>query len=646
MASSTSGPPPKSPFFAPSTPRKLVPISTPGGTSRLVKVTPPNAAVREHKSTVWGATSNLVNAIVGAGIVGIPFAFKETGLVAGIFLVILCAILTEKSLRVLIDTAKHVNVPSYEMLFESTYGSFGFYFISVNMLIMAYGGCLSYLMIIKDTLPVLLGTERGDVGMERAVLTVSTMAIILPISMQRDMADLAKTSKISVIFQCTMVLVVVLFAPVSSSVSARGGLFEIASHSIVEHRVFVGLGVLSFAYVCQHSAFIVAGSLDRPSGGRWAMATGRALGLCVVLEAAIGVAGYLAFLDDTEGDILNNFMDLGGDGMKRAGNVARGLMCTTMFFVYPMDSFVCRHVLVVLFFRGRRAHEGDDASVLARRDRRVAITLIVYFSSLIPALMVDNVGSVLAITGTIGASCLAYIGPGLIYMAVYGDKFLVKVDEVWGPPAEDENQPPQDVESSQLLPSTNKGSESTKSSPSPTKTIMQGLAKDAAWYLLLMPLWCSIAETGKKKLSDFQEKEALKSPHINRLGKEARSNGMEMPPVPEEQERRRRPRGGSSGSLSSSMTSGGAGSGPKILPYGAVISGGGGGNKAIGAAILAKKRSGGDTAGKNRGGGEGEDNVDITDVPPAWSDFCVAIFFIVFGMVALCAGMVSILMTN
>ena len=88
-------------------------------------------------------------------------------------------------MRVLISTAKHVDVPSYETLFESTYGSFGFYFISVNMLIMAYGGCLSYLTIIKDTLPVLLGVQSGDVGMERAILVVSTMAIILPISMQR-----------------------------------------------------------------------------------------------------------------------------------------------------------------------------------------------------------------------------------------------------------------------------------------------------------------------------------------------------------------------------------------------------------------------------------------------------------------------------
>jgi amino acid permease len=175
---------PKSPFFAPATPRKIVAVQTPGGTSKRVKKDPPSAN-KEKSTTIAGATSNLVNAVIGAGIVGMPYAIKETGLVAGALLIALCAMMTEKSLRILIGTAKHVGVSTYERLFESTYGSFGFYFVSINMIIMAYGGCLTYLMIIKDTLPVLLGVSPGDLGMERAILTVSTMAIILPISMQR-----------------------------------------------------------------------------------------------------------------------------------------------------------------------------------------------------------------------------------------------------------------------------------------------------------------------------------------------------------------------------------------------------------------------------------------------------------------------------
>jgi sodium-coupled neutral amino acid transporter 11 len=94
---------PSSPFFAPSTPSVVVVQQTPGGTRRPVRQ---KEKVVEHKSGLLGCTSNLINAIVGSGIVGIPFAIKEAGFVAGVLLIILCAVLTEKSLRLLIATAK------------------------------------------------------------------------------------------------------------------------------------------------------------------------------------------------------------------------------------------------------------------------------------------------------------------------------------------------------------------------------------------------------------------------------------------------------------------------------------------------------------------------------------------------------------
>jgi sodium-coupled neutral amino acid transporter 11 len=369
----------------------------------------------------------------------------------------------------------------------------------------------------------------------------------------------------------------------------------------------------------------------------------------LILEAGCGIVGYLAFLDHTEGDILNNFLDVGGPTMKKAANVARGLLCTTMFFVYPMDSFVCRHVLVVIFFRGRRAHEGDDAAVLSRRDRRVAITLIVYFSALIPALLGANLGSVLAVTGTIGASCLAYIGPGLIYMAVYGKEFLQKVDDVWeyqmvpmSPSvyANMKQQPPQssgqDLESSRLLGGTN----TSKTTPEPEKSppMLLKLVRGTLWYLLLMPIWVKVAHMGKKKLTEFQEKEALKSPHINRLGKCAPVPQLEM--VSDAQVQAVQiPRAGSYGGLVDSPLQRPP-IAPKMIPYQAMISGNA--NKAIGAAILAKKKSEDNLAKMKK---LGEEEADI-DVPPTWWDFCVAIFFIAFGIVALFAGMVSIIMTR
>jgi energy-converting hydrogenase Eha subunit A len=54
------------------TPRVIA--ETPGGTKRAMKQ---RDGVKENKSTIVGATANLINAIVGSGIVGIPSPFNK-----------------------------------------------------------------------------------------------------------------------------------------------------------------------------------------------------------------------------------------------------------------------------------------------------------------------------------------------------------------------------------------------------------------------------------------------------------------------------------------------------------------------------------------------------------------------------------------
>ena len=56
--------------------------------------TSPKLSTPKKKSGIFGASSNLVNSIVGAGIIGIPYAFRQSGLIAGLFLLGLVAFLT------------------------------------------------------------------------------------------------------------------------------------------------------------------------------------------------------------------------------------------------------------------------------------------------------------------------------------------------------------------------------------------------------------------------------------------------------------------------------------------------------------------------------------------------------------------------
>ena len=72
----------------------------------------------------------------------------------------------------LVETAKLVKVPSYETVAEVSFGRLGFLFVSLNMFVMAYGAMVSYLIVIKDTLPTVMGVGNNpeDLPFRRGIL--------------------------------------------------------------------------------------------------------------------------------------------------------------------------------------------------------------------------------------------------------------------------------------------------------------------------------------------------------------------------------------------------------------------------------------------------------------------------------------------
>lgn len=583
-----------SPFFAPSTPRVVT--QTPGGTKRSVKKT-----VEESKSTVFGATANLINAIVGSGIVGIPYAIQQAGLVAGVGLVCLCALLTEKSLRLLVETAKHASAPSYETTMEAAFGRAGFLFVSINMFIMSYGAMLSYLMIVKDTLPYVLGVT--DLGMRRAILFLVSVTVMVPLSSQRDMANLAITSRLSVILDICMVCVVVYLAPIRETLASQGGFLSVLQNSTLRlDTVFVGLGVLSFAFVCQHSAFIIAGSLENPTRRRWSSVTLRALWVCAGLANLCGATGYLGFLEDTKGNILSNL-----DETAFLPNLARGLLGTTMLFVYPMESFVARHACVVTLFQGRRAHEGEDASVLNRRDRRIGLTVFLYILALVPALLLENLGNVLSVTGAISGSSLSYIGPGAVYIGIHGATLIKMANRFWkmGSPREQQQRDLEEMEPLQ----TDAAVTSNIPVPPQEDSAIVKFCKGVLWYILFMPVWYYVAKTGSASFDSYKHDIATKSPHISRIGKikprqHAQPSTTSVHRI----------------NSASNLTSYQAGGGPSlILPPTNPVK----------------------MQPQPRQQEEAQEEEDPQESPQL-VDFIIAVCYILFGIVALCAGLLSI----
>jgi Transmembrane amino acid transporter protein len=250
--------------------------------------------------------------------------------------------------------------------------------------------------------------------------------------------------------------------------------------------------------------------------------------------------GYLGYRDETQGNILEN---LGRNNLP--ANVARAMLGTTMLFVYPVESFVARHVCVELLFSGRSAHEGNDAHILSRRDRRIGLTMVLYLLAVIPAILTNDVGPVLALTGAVGGSCLSYLGPGVIYLGVHGERFLALARQAFGAvrkfdhvaesnmgndlilSAEDGSRPTTGItittsidknrlRALETTPLVARGEMNRNVNDEYVEVV--GVWNHLVWYLTGMPIWCWIARLGNTQLQEHITEMAMKSPHPIRIG--------------------------------------------------------------------------------------------------------------------------------
>ena len=448
-----------------------------------------------QKTGVAGAASNLVNSIVGAGIIGIPFAIDQAGFVAGVVLIIAVSIFTDKSLRMIVElatqhpTLQHLGVRTFEDLMKIPYGSrWGSNFILCSMFVLAYGAMVAYLLIIKDTVPTVLGLGNSFWHREVVMLVVS-LCTLLPLSMLRDIGSLAFTSCLSVTADVVLVILVMVFSPVQTTLEAAGGFWE--AITIVDSRLFIGLGVLSTAMACQHSAFLIATSLH-DTKRQWNTVTCSSLTIAGALSLLLGATGYLGYLDEVQGDVLNNF-----DGGSRLVNAARGLLAVTMIFTYPMESFVARHCISQWLWGGAMDDDGEASSWWCG-NKRVMVTVGLYLAALVPALIFHDLGLVLSLTGSLGASAIAYTAPGLVYLGVNGEEFLDWVGVPIRTAASNEIELPVAGDSKAVMDTTGSNGMSMPSSSRPWW-----------WFPLLMPIWVSIASTGahgtRAFLSDHQQ---------------------------------------------------------------------------------------------------------------------------------------------
>lgn len=98
---------------------------------------------------------NLVNATVGAGIMGLPYAISHAGFVTGIVASIWVAILSQLGLYMVILAGKQTGIYKYAVLVEYVMGRFGYHLLNFMIIAQAGGGVISYFICKHMTKTIL-----------------------------------------------------------------------------------------------------------------------------------------------------------------------------------------------------------------------------------------------------------------------------------------------------------------------------------------------------------------------------------------------------------------------------------------------------------------------------------------------------------
>ncbi|KAL4906480.1 hypothetical protein BDW74DRAFT_167150 [Aspergillus multicolor] len=348
------------------------------------------------------AFMNMANSIIGAGIIGQPYALRQSGMVMGTLLLVALTITVDWTIRLIVVNSKLSGADSFQATMQHCFGKSGLIAISVAQWAFAFGGMIAFCIIVGDTIPHVLSSlfpslrEMSFLWLltdRRAIIVLLVLGISYPLSLYRDIAKLAKASTLALISMAVIVVAVVtqgFRVPPES----RG---DVKSLLLVNTGFFQAVGVISF----DHNSLLIYGSLKKPTLDRFAKVTHYSTGISLLMCLLMGVSGFLFFGSETQGNVLNNFPS---DNILI--NIARLCFGLNMLTTLPLEAFVCREVMTTYYFP-------DEPFNM---NRHLIFSTALVLTSVAMALLTCDLGAVFELIGATSAASLAYIFPPLCYI--------------------------------------------------------------------------------------------------------------------------------------------------------------------------------------------------------------------------------------
>ncbi|MES1908525.1 MAG: hypothetical protein MHM6MM_001443 [Cercozoa sp. M6MM] len=397
-----------------------------------------------NKSTV----TNIVNNVLGSGLLVLPWAFARASALPGVFLTLLTGSLAVAALYFISCASEERKIFTFHGLWQRAFprnvtedsqkpliqhessrsdvendaeGAFSSVatdelrpssnvfvqaitssrVVNVALFFCTYSAVVSYGVLIGDFLtPVLrewlLPSESAFVRLvsnRDFFVPLIVLTFCLPLALLRDLHALRHASLLGVLSISYSALLVLVTA-IQNGVHPSVDVFRL------DGGLFVAISIMNVAYTMHYNAPRFYAELKNKSPAKFGSVSMQAMAACFLVYASAALAGYLQFGNDVCGEVLSSLPN------NSFSTVARLLMAACLVCTFPLPFSAARHNFDGLFF----------PKAVWTRKRHVIQTVSLVVSAVFFAVVFPQVEKILGFQGAIVGSLVVYVFPSLIYL--------------------------------------------------------------------------------------------------------------------------------------------------------------------------------------------------------------------------------------
>lgn len=367
--------------------------------------------VEEEKKPMsfFATTMNMLNCLLGAGILSISSTFNDSGILLSIFLLILVALITQFATHLTFEIGYETGAHGFDDMARIILGKWGLGINSAMVMIFNTCACLAYLILGADFIISWFAAAGIDLSssLYRAIVVfVYSLLIPIALSIPRSFQFLSYFS--GVVFGCIIFFVIVMIYE-GIYIIPKSGISPTIIYGKMDLDFFSSISVYGTAFALPICCMPVIHDYD-PSPKKRSIVSAWSLALCFLTMLVPGVIGYLIFGSSSNGSIINNFPD---DSI--IWIIVRVGFFIVVSFSYPITVCCVTSSWAQIFYKE------NNASDLPTKPR-IVVLIISNIIPLVIAMFLPVMRPALEVGGALGGCIGNYVFPAIMWLKLTKDK--------------------------------------------------------------------------------------------------------------------------------------------------------------------------------------------------------------------------------